>query len=231
MLFRSADGGCINFKDASLALAAIVNTSCVGELRIHEAGNFVGFKTPALTGDTTYTLPAAYAACNGMALTSTTGGVMSWAAAGDGNDISARVYGSGRQAIPNATYTAIILNTESYDTDTLHASSNAYFTIQTAGKYAISGSALFTTNTTGYRAVSVRVRPCAGSTSCCIMIAETRNCAFSASLPLSIYGEYNLAACDVVSLSVWQNSTGDLCTCCILEGNNWLAVHRINNAG
>jgi hypothetical protein len=78
----NADGGCINFKDASLALAAIVNTSCVGELRIHEAANFVGFKTPALTGDTTYTLPAAYAACNGMALTSTTGGVMSWAAAG-----------------------------------------------------------------------------------------------------------------------------------------------------
>jgi hypothetical protein len=80
----NADGGCINFKDGSLALAAIVNTSCVGELRIHEAANFVGFKTPALTGNTTYTLPAAYAACNGMALTSTTGGVMSWAAAGGG---------------------------------------------------------------------------------------------------------------------------------------------------
>jgi hypothetical protein len=78
----NADGGCINFKDASLALAAIVNTSCVGELRIHEAANFVGFKAPALTGDTTYTLPAAYAACTGMALTSTDAGVMSWAAAG-----------------------------------------------------------------------------------------------------------------------------------------------------
>ena len=78
----NADGGCINFKDASLALAAIVNTSCVGELRIHEAANYVGFKTPALSGDTTYTLPAAYAGCNGMALTSTTGGVMSWASAG-----------------------------------------------------------------------------------------------------------------------------------------------------
>lgn len=80
----NADGGCVNFKDGSLALAAIVNTSCVGELRIHEAANYVGFKTPALTGNTTYTLPAAYAACTGMALTSTDAGVLSWAAAGGG---------------------------------------------------------------------------------------------------------------------------------------------------
>ena len=42
----NADGGCINFKDASLALAAIVNTSCVGELRIHVSRQLYRVKAP-----------------------------------------------------------------------------------------------------------------------------------------------------------------------------------------
>jgi hypothetical protein len=77
----NADGGCINFKDGSLALAAIVNTSCVGELRIHEAANYVGFKAPALSANQIWTLPAADGnACE--VLTCNGSGVLSWAAAG-----------------------------------------------------------------------------------------------------------------------------------------------------
>ena len=77
----NADGGCINFKDASLALAAIVNTSCVGELRIHEAANYIGFKAPALSANQIWTLPAADgSACT--VLTTDSCGVLSWAAAG-----------------------------------------------------------------------------------------------------------------------------------------------------
>jgi hypothetical protein len=80
----NADGGCINFKDASLALAAIVNTSCVGELRIHEAANYVGFKAPALSANQTWTLPAAVACCACDVLTCNGSGVLSWATAGGG---------------------------------------------------------------------------------------------------------------------------------------------------
>ena len=79
----NADGGCINFKDASLALAAIVNTSCVGELRIHEAANYIGLKPPALSANQTWTWPATKgSACN--VLTCDGCGVLSFASAGGG---------------------------------------------------------------------------------------------------------------------------------------------------
>ena len=76
----NADGGCINFKDASLALAAIVNTSCVGELRIHEACNYIGLKPPALSANQTWTWPATKGSC-GEVLTCDGCGVLSWASA------------------------------------------------------------------------------------------------------------------------------------------------------
>jgi len=79
----NADGGCINFKDASLALAAIVNTSCVGELRIHEAANYIGLKPPALSANQTWTWPATKGSC-GEVLTCDGCGVLSFAAAGGG---------------------------------------------------------------------------------------------------------------------------------------------------
>jgi hypothetical protein len=78
----NADGGCVNFKDGSLALAAIVNTSCVGELRIHEAANYIGFKAPALSANQIWTLPAAVACCADDVLTCNGSGVLSWATAG-----------------------------------------------------------------------------------------------------------------------------------------------------
>jgi hypothetical protein len=86
----NADGGCINFKDGSLALAAIVNTSCVGELRLHEAANYVGFKAPALSANQIWTLPAADGnACD--VLTCNGSGVLSWAAAGATAPVFGRV--------------------------------------------------------------------------------------------------------------------------------------------
>ena len=83
----NADGGCVNFKDASLALAAIVNTSCVGELRIHEAANYIGLKPPALSADQTWTWPATKgSACE--VLTCDGCGVLSWASAGGSRTVS-----------------------------------------------------------------------------------------------------------------------------------------------
>jgi hypothetical protein len=102
----NADGGCINFKDASLALAAIVNTSCVGELRIHEAANYVGFKAPALSGNQTWTLPAAVACCACDVLTCNGSGVLSWATAG-GGAVSAVANGSNNRVSTFSSSTAL----------------------------------------------------------------------------------------------------------------------------
>ena len=84
----NADGGCVNFKDASLALAAIVNTSCVGELRIHEAANYIGLKPPALSANQTWTWPAAVASCACDVLTCNGSGVLSWATAGGARSVA-----------------------------------------------------------------------------------------------------------------------------------------------
>jgi len=101
----NADGGCINFKDASLALAAIVNTSCVGELRIHEAANYIGLKPPALSANQTWTWPATKgSACN--VLTCDGCGVLSWAAAG-GGAVSAVANGADNRIATFSSSTAL----------------------------------------------------------------------------------------------------------------------------
>ena len=79
----NADGGEVNIKDASAAIAAFSNQSGQGELRLHEAANFVGFKAPSLSGDQIWTLPAADGS-SGQQLTTNGSGVLSWAAAGAG---------------------------------------------------------------------------------------------------------------------------------------------------
>ena len=79
----NADGGDISFKDCSLALAVIRNCSNVGELRLHEAANYVGFKAPALSANQTWTLPTADGNC-GQVLSTNGSGVLSWACGGSG---------------------------------------------------------------------------------------------------------------------------------------------------
>ena len=126
----NADGGCVNFKDASLALAAIVNTSCVGELRIHEAANYIGLKPPALSADQTWTWPATKgSACE--VLTCDGCGVLSWAAAGG-------------QTINNATANELV--TIGGTTTELCAESNLTF----------DGATLTTTHTSSGHALEVK---------------------------------------------------------------------------
>ena len=84
----NADGGEVTIKDDSATVVVISNQSGQGELRLHEAANYVGFKAPALSGDQIYTLPAADGS-NGQQLTTNGSGVLSWAAAGSGGGSSA----------------------------------------------------------------------------------------------------------------------------------------------
>lgn len=62
--------------------------STASELRFLEpssGSNYVGFKAPALAGNTVYDLPNAFPAVSGYVLSSTDAGVMSWVAAGGGS--------------------------------------------------------------------------------------------------------------------------------------------------
>lgn len=57
------------------------------------------------------------------------------------------------QSIPNATATAVLLNSEYYDTDDMHSTSTATsrITIATAGIYQLTANILFTNAGTGMR--------------------------------------------------------------------------------
>jgi len=93
IIFNVNDGGVDTKVMTILGADAVVtfggNSVKSGEIRILEdtscGTNYTAFKVGTQSADLTYTLPTAYAACNGMALTATTAGVMSWAAAGGGS--------------------------------------------------------------------------------------------------------------------------------------------------
>jgi hypothetical protein len=86
-----------------------------GEIRILEDTScgvlYTAIKVGNMAANVTYTLPTNYAGCNGMALTSTTGGVMSWAAAGGlsgtGGTANAvlRASGTGGSTLQNSAVT------------------------------------------------------------------------------------------------------------------------------
>lgn len=65
-------------------------------------------------------------------------------------------YHSTTQSIPNATATAVLLNSEYYDTDGMHstASLTSRITIATAGIYQLTANVLFDIGGTGMRDVS-----------------------------------------------------------------------------
>jgi hypothetical protein len=72
--------------------------------------SYVGFKSPALAGNTVYDWPNAFPAVSGYALQSTTAGVMSWGvtelvAGGTGVDLSSTGPGIVRQNTASATFT------------------------------------------------------------------------------------------------------------------------------
>ncbi len=58
---------------------------------------------------------------------------------GGGSDISVRAFHSATQSIANNTFTVVALNSEDFDTDTMHdpSTNNERITFTTAGKYIV----------------------------------------------------------------------------------------------
>ena len=130
--------------------------------------------------------------------------------------IGARAYHSVNQSIPNSSGTAVALNSERWDTDSIHDNStnNSRLTCKTAGKYIISGSIEWAANSNGERRLSIRLN---GSTSIGFLALLPMGGAFL-DMDMFVTTIYELAVDDYVELDVAQNSGGALN---LVSKGNW----------
>lgn len=122
------------------------------------------------------------------------------------SDISARAYHSVTQSIADNTWTAVVLNSERWDTDAIHDTStnNSRCTAKTAGKYIISGHLSWPGNATGVRHAAIKLN---GSTFLAIQEAPADG---TEAVQVSTATVYDLAVNDYLELFAMQNSGGAL---------------------
>ena len=116
----------------------------------------------------------------------------------------ARATKSAAQAITTATFTAITLTAEDFDTDSYHdnATNNTRFTVPTTAKYLVTGGGLWDGTSTNARQIRFRVN---GTTYVDPYVA-TRG--FS-DASMSLTQIMALTAADYVELVVYQDSGGN----------------------
>lgn len=184
-------------------LAAPVNTTGLadptttkGDLIVHGASTTrlaVGPDGQVLTADATQAAGVKWAAPSG-------GGAL----------IAARASHSATQSIANNTFTALALDSESYDTDTMHdtTTDNSRLTCKTAGTYRLVGAVAFAANASNYRIARLQVN---GAT---VVAQDLRPAQITPTdiVTLSVVADYQLAVNDYVELLVFQNSGGALST-------------------
>ncbi len=117
------------------------------------------------------------------------------------------VYNSTTQALSSSTQTALNANSETFDNDSMHSTSTntSRITIQTAGRYLLSGTILFQAHASGARSVGFYVN---GATS----LIATSSLSIGGSLDFGLSG-VRVAVLDVgdyVQCRGWQNSGGNL---------------------
>lgn len=117
-----------------------------------------------------------------------------------------RAFHNVSQSIPNAVATALLFNSERWDTDTMHdnVTNNSRLTANTDGLYQIDFSGEWDTNATGQRQFFLQVN---GTTP----IAVIRHDASGASTTqMNVSSQYQLSAGDFVEVFAFQNSGGAL---------------------
>jgi len=124
-----------------------------------------------------------------------------------------RAYHDADQSLTNDTHTVLSLNSERFDTDTIHdtATNNSRLTCKTAGKYIISANAGFASNVTGERILDILLN---GAT----VIGRHRADANGVNITtIAVSTLYDLAVNDYIEMRAYQNSGGALNV--IVEGN------------
>lgn len=119
----------------------------------------------------------------------------------------ARAFNSAAQTVATSSETALLFDSEEFDTDDYHstATNTSRLTIPVSGYYSISGSIRFDTNTTGYRQISIR----ADGTNFLTRETASPVSGTPTRLNIGIVACY-LAAGSFVELMALQNSGGDL---------------------
>lgn len=117
-----------------------------------------------------------------------------------------RVYNSGNLSIATSTWTALTLDSERYDTDTMHSTAvnTSRITFTTAGTYLVGAHVIFDVNATGVRGLRLVL---GGSTP----LAEQMIGSFGGLNPsLSIATAYQFTAGQYVEMQAYQSSGGNL---------------------
>jgi hypothetical protein len=130
---------------------------------------------------------------------------------------AARVYHNASQSVANITLTALALNSERFDTDTMHdtATNNSRLTCKTAGLYEIKGCAAFATSAVGnVRALQIRLN---GVTDLGVQYGHPIGGGALSSI-ITVSTLYELAVNDYVQLMAYQDSGGALN---VLSGANY----------
>ncbi len=119
----------------------------------------------------------------------------------------ARAYHDAAQAITTVTATALSLNQERYDTDTMHdtVTNNSRMTIQTAGKYLLVGNVRWAANDTGYRQTYFYLNATTNIGASRIQAVTGTQITIQ-----TISTIYDFSASDYIELYVIQNSGGNL---------------------
>lgn len=137
---------------------------------------------------------------------------------------AARAYHNANQSVANATLTALALNSERFDSDTIHDTStnNSRLTCKTAGRYVITASAGFAANATGIRLIGIRLN---GSTY--IAQSVTNNVGAGQNCNMEASAVYELAVNDYLELIAYQTSGGALNVEALANFSPELAMARV----
>ncbi len=138
----------------------------------------------------------------------------------------ARAYHNIDQAIANSTWAAIALNSELYDTDSIHdnVTNNSRLTCKTAGVYVITGHIDLEESITGLRSLYIRLN---GTTSIAEYQSNNVEGGPGFSWITSIATNYKLAVNDYVELMIRQTSGGSLDLRAYANTSPHLAMQRI----
>lgn len=130
------------------------------------------------------------------------------------------------QSIANATDVALLWDTEEMDTDSGHSTitNTSRYTVQTAGKYRVSGVASYAASAGGtYRIAKIRVN---GATVKAVTPFVTPIAGVVTDVPVGPR-ILQLAVGDYVELIANQNSGGALNSNIAADGASWMCVDRI----
>jgi len=147
-----------------------------------------------------------------------------WAAPAAPAFVGARIFNSTAQSLANSTWTAITMNSETYDTDGFHSTSTntSRVTIPAGlgGYYLAIGNLQFTANATSWRGIGIYKN---GSE---VVGAYTDYAGGTLGTVKIISDVMNLVATDYIELYGRQNSGGNLNT---TGGSNvsWFTVMRV----